>query len=224
MTKREVNIYQIHLLYSNYPSNHFDSIVKKMTKQIEVEKAELSKKQDEDVKKRFLTEMQIYLLKKELFSFSQMRIIYKYMQFEIHLKKLISIAYKIPEKEFYNWDKVVSFFKSKDINIKELKNYSDVKNIQELNNSIKHSKELLNTRTTNIPEFQNKKSVNVSLINNFYERTMNSPKELILEIIQQIEKDLYEFNENRIGLIAKEFNNRMDEVTKEKFIKKLKNK
>ena len=194
-----------------------------MTEQIEMEKTEFSKRRNEDIKKRFLTEMQIYLLQKELFALSQMRIIYKYMQFEIHLKKLISVAYGVPENGLYNWDKLISFFKSKNIDLKKLNNYSDVHNILELNNSIKHSEELLNDRTKNIPEFQNRKSVNVRLINEFYERTTDSPKEFIWEITKKIQKDLYDFSNERIESMAKELDKRMDKVTKEKFIEKLKN-
>ncbi|WP_282166006.1 hypothetical protein [Cellulophaga baltica] len=194
-----------------------------MTEQITVETNELSQKREKDIKKHFMTEMQIYLLKKELFALSQMRVIYKYMQFEIHLKKLISVAYDETEKSFYNWEKMVSFFKSKNIEIKKLNNYSDVKDILELNNSIKHSEDLINDRTRNIVEFKNKESVNSRILNTFYERTMDSPKELIRDIAKEIDKDLFEFDETRLDSIIKDFEMRMDSNTKEKFISRLKN-
>lgn len=222
MSKRETNRYQIHSFYSNYPSNHFDSIVRKMTEQIIEEKNELSQKREVDIKKHFVTEMQIYLLEKELFAMSKMRVIYMYMQFEIHLKKLISVAYDEKEQSLYNWDKVISFFKSKDIDIKILNNYSDVKDILELNNSIKHSEGLINNRTKNIIEFKGRKSANTRVLNDFYERTMESPKELIRELAKEIDKDLYEFSDSRLEAMINDLDARMDEKTKEKFITRLK--
>lgn len=93
MTEREVNLYLINSMHSNYPKNHFDSIISKMTEQIKIEIIDLGRRRNEDVRKQFLTEMKIYILQKELFSLYQMRIVYLYMQFEIHLKKMISLAY-----------------------------------------------------------------------------------------------------------------------------------
>lgn len=221
MTKREINKYQLHTFYTNYPNNHFDSIVRKVTEQIVKEKKELSLNREDDIKKRFLIEMQIYLLESELLAITQMRIIYAYKQFEIQLKKLISVSYGIEEKNFYKWQSVVDFLYSKNIDIKRFENYQNIQEILELNNSIKHSPELINKRTQNILEFRKQKSANANIINEFYERTMNSPKDFITELAKEIDKDLYEFDDYRLDLMAEDINKRMDNETKNKFLKSL---
>lgn len=45
-----------------------------------------------------------------------------------------------------------------------------------LNNSIKHSEELLNDKTRNIPEFKGRNSINSATINIFYDRIMECAK------------------------------------------------
>lgn len=194
MDKREINRYYLHTFYTNYPRNHFDSIVSKITEEIAKERKELNLKKEEDIKKRFLTEMQIYLLESELFAITQMTITYAYKQFEIQLKKLISILYGVDEKNFFQWESIIDFFKTKNIDIKKFKNYQNIKDLRELNNSIKHSHELINNSTQNILEFRKRKSANTRVINEFYKRTKNSPKDFIIELTKEIDKDLYEFD------------------------------
>ena len=223
MDKIENHRHQIHLFYSNYPNNHFDSVAQRVIKQVENSLDKLSQRREQDLKKDYMTEMQVYFLQNELMALSKMKLIYMYMNFEIHIKKLISIAYNEVENDLYNWEKVISFFKSKDIEIKKLENYSDVNDIRNLSNSIKHSEGLINERTRNIDEFKGRKTADVDILNKFYERTMDSPKELIGKLTKEINKDLYEFSEARLDSITRDFNMRMDDNTKEKFIIRLRN-
>lgn len=173
MTEREVNLYLINSMHSNYPKNHFDSIISKMTEQIKIEIIDLGRRRNEDVRKQFLTEMKIYILQKELFSLYQMRIVYLYMQFEIHLKKMISLAYGESKNGLYKWNDLIKFFKTRNIDLIKLNFFSDINNIRVLNNSIKHSEELLNDKTRNIPEFKGRNSINSATINIFYDRIMD---------------------------------------------------
>ena len=57
-----------------------------------------------------------------------------------------------------------------------------------LNNSIKHSEELLNDKTRNIPEFKGRNSINSATIYIFYDRIMDVPREFIGEIAVEIGK------------------------------------
>ena len=58
---------------------------------------------------------------------------------EINFKKLISAAYGISIKEFYKWESIINFLKSKGIKPSELEGFQQVNDLRKLNNHIKHS-------------------------------------------------------------------------------------
>lgn len=219
--KRQISRIGLRTFYTNYQSNHFDSLVNKTIKQLEKEKQELQEKNKEDIKKHFMTQMQIYLVEKELFSMSEMRVLYAYKHFETHLKWLISASYGIEEKKLFRWEFVMDYMNSKKIDLSKFSNYSQIKDLQNLNNSIKHSRNLINSKTQNIIEFRGRKSVNFRIMGEFYERIKDSPKDFLFELTEKIENDLYEFDNERLDAMTKKIAERMDVETMREYIQRL---
>jgi|GEM_PF-6244527 len=191
MNDEETKRHEIHSFYYHFPCNHFDSIFRARTEQIIVEKNELIHKNNKGLEKHSMHKMQVYFLSEEILTLSKMRIAYTFMQFEIYLKKLLLVAYNENPKNLYNWEKMISFLKLKNIQLKVFSHYQDVNDIRKVNNSIKHSADLSNKKTEDILEFKGKLLIDSDTLNKFYDRTANSPKELIWELQKAIDKNLF---------------------------------
>lgn len=157
-------------------------------------------------------------LNDQLFALSEMNIIYNYKQYEITLKRLIKITYK-NNNRFYNWDKIIDFFKNKEILISELNGFNQVRELKDLNNHLKHSSREVHKEIKNIPEFKDLDYLNEKVINEFYDRVKSFPHILIEEISKAIYKNLYEFNPAQMKELAKKYALRMEKTDAELFIK-----
>ena len=159
--------------------------------------------------------------KEYLQSLLEMRIVYMFKNIEIIMKNLIQIAYpNVNTKEFYNWEAMKSFFKSKNIDISSLEGYNDCVDTKKLNNSIKHS-DTYNESIYKIPEISEKEELLHIRLEKFYNRIKPNVEKFCKELKNTIKEDLYIFSDDRIKNIAKDFKNRMDKKTLEKFIQKL---
>ena len=110
---------------------------------------------------------------------------------------------------------------SKKINPKELSNYIELRDLRNLNNAIKHSLNILDNKTKNIKEFQNKKDLKYTDLLSFYARVEDSSLGFIQSLSDQIENDLYDFDNERIENISDKIVTRMDTKTIGKLIEKL---
>jgi hypothetical protein len=148
-------------------------------------------------------------LKDRLFALSELNIIYNYKEFEINLKKLITIAYPSNDKQFYKWQNLKDFLKS--IGLKNTSNaYKQVDQFRALNNHLKHSSAEISVDIKSIPEFVGEKYLTFALLNKFYKRVSFSPFIFIDEIKDAIYDDLFTFNEDRIKELAKAMALRMN--------------
>lgn len=117
-------------------------------KEFDQQKMELYEKQGEYYIER-------YWINQQLRSLSEMLIINAFKNIEINIKTLIKIAYPdVNSKDFYKWDSLVQFFKSKNIELSSLQGYQEILNIKNINNSLKHTgvindaiKKLMNLKT-----------------------------------------------------------------------------
>jgi hypothetical protein len=224
--KREINRIGLETFFLNLENNHYDYNVDKLISSL-VEKLDnlKIKKQNEklDQTKEMINEIEIMFLYKELFAISEMKIIYAYKHLELHLKFLLKASYqKSKENEFYRWESIVIFLKARNIKIDEVENYAEVNELRVLNNSIKHSRSILNEKTKNILEFKDKDRIQYSDILSFYKRIEECSINFIKSLSYLIQKDLYEFDDNRIEEIAGKILMRMDKNTVEKLVAKLK--
>jgi hypothetical protein len=169
--------------------------------------------------------MEIYFLEQELKAISEMKIIYAYKHFENKLKFLLSAAYGISKNKLFKWEFVVEFLKEKNIDVKKVKHYSEINELRNLNNNLKHSDDIKgDTRISTIKEFKNKSFIEYDDILVFYKRIENAPSSFIYSLSDFIYNDLYIFDENRIDQEAEKIALRMSENEANILIEKLKRK
>ena len=224
--KREVSRLGLQTFFLNVENNHYDFGANKLIKDLEKKLAELETQIESDIKEPgYMKHMEIYFLKKELFAISEMKILYAYKHFETHLKFLLKASYQeIKESRLYKWEFVEDFLMSKKINPKEITDYVEMRDLRNLNNAIKHARNIIDNKTKNIKEFQNKTELKYTDLLEFYKRVEDSGLNFLKSLSNEIDKDLYEFNEDRLDKISEKLVSRMDTKTINKLIDKLETK
>jgi len=199
MSQKEREIIQLGLqtFHLNLENNHYDAISDKLINDFEEKVTELKTKQSLDLKGDGFAElMEIHFLEKKMFAISEMKINYAYKQFEIHLKFLITKAYKeISEKKLHQWSNVKSALKTKGIDINKISDYNNINDLRNLNNSIKHSQNILDDEKLNIKEFQNKLELSYTDLIKFYNRIQKSSLFFLKSLANEIYKGIYEFED-----------------------------
>jgi hypothetical protein len=162
-------------------------------------------------------------LEDKLRALTEMNIVYSYKEFEINLKRLIKMTYKVDTKELFKWESIKAFLKTKNINITTLKGYNEVDQLRQVNNSIKHSSSI-DDKIKGIKEFKGREHVNYSNLYKFHKRVKKQPYIFLQSLSDSIYDNLYVFDENRLEKIAELYAERMDKDTAVKFIEYLKTK
>ncbi|MFA9190934.1 hypothetical protein AAGV28_06070 [Flavobacterium sp. FZUC8N2.13] len=166
--------------------------------------------------------LDIEYLEDRLLALTEMNIVYVHKDFEINLKKLIKASYNVNTKEFYKWENVINFLKSKNIKYAELTGYKEINELRIVNNSIKHSTSLIDEKVKKITEFKELKYMSHNELIWFFKRVKDFPYKFISELSSEIYKDLYQFDENRLDKIAELYALRMDKKNAERFKELLK--
>lgn len=148
---------------------------------------------------------------------SEMKIIYAYKQFEIRIKQLLRASLSADTRQFYKWESLVQFLKEKNINLSSLKGYSEVLDLQTVNNSLKHTDKISN-KITSIKEFSQTKKMGHEELNKFYIRVKEFPKVFISELTKALHSELYEFSNEKLQNIANSLVLRMDKETASKLM------
>lgn len=153
----------------------------------------------------------VIYLEDELFALFEMKIIYAFKHLEINIKQLLFAAYqdKYINRQF-KWDAIIQFLNSKSIIAKDLNDYDNITQLRNLNNSLKHSDQIIDQTIKNIPEFKDKETLHYSDLELFYNRVKKSPTVFMTSLISFVFKDIYTFPNERILEIAKSFALRMD--------------
>lgn len=129
----------------------------------------------------------------KLLSIIEMRIIYTYKSFEKNLKRLLKLAFEKEFRDLYKWDDLKHFFKEREINFHNLKNYQQVNDLRKVNNSIKHSfSDEIENKIKHINEFKDLKYMRHYELEEFYERVKELPVLLLQELSDEIYSKLYE--------------------------------
>ena len=163
-------------------------------------------------------------IEEEITALLEVKIIYAFKHFEINLKKLIKAAYD--DKNFdknYKWESIRQYLFLKNIEIKNVDNYTEVNQLREINNAIKHSENYFenNDLKNKIPEFKNKEP-SIRDLYKFYNRIKKSPNVFLQSLCSKIYEDLYDFTEDKIEKIAESIAIRMDYKDAKILIEKLK--
>ncbi len=155
--------------------------------------------------------VECHWLNEQLKSLSEMQIINAFKNVEINIKEMLNIAYpKLSLKDFYRWESLEQFFKSKNIKLSVLEGYKEILDLKNLNNTLKHNG-LLNENIKKIEEFKDDEEFNFVNIINFYERVKSQIPIFLNRLAKEIENDLFNFDEERIEQIAKDLKQRMDQ-------------
>ena len=158
----------------------------------------------------------------ELIALFELKIIYAFKHLEINLKKLLSTAYEHSPKKSYKWENLMEFIKFRDIEPKSLKGYDEVNQLRIVNNSLKHSENLLNDSLLRIQEFKGKETLLYEDLESFYERIKGAPSSFLHDLLEAIITDLYCFDNDRISKQAELLAERMDKTSALKFIDEFK--
>ena len=118
-------------------------------------------------------------IREEIWALIEMKIIYAFKFLEINIKKLIRTSFSgTKTNDFYKWNLLNSFLKSKNIRPENLKGFQEVIQLKDVNNTLKHSEEFNEEIKKRIPEFRNKKSITFSDLNSFYKNQAAITKNL----------------------------------------------
>lgn len=153
---------------------------------------------------------------------SEMRIIYLFKSVETNLKSIIEIAYpQVDSKYFYRWDNLNTFLKSLAIRYARSEGYNEVDELRRVNNSIKHNL-TLSTDIKTILEFNmDSEKINYKNFQSFYSRVKPFASKYVNNIAGAIMAERFEFDDEKITNLSKEFKVRMDEDQLKNFIKRL---
>ncbi len=222
--KRELNRIGLQTFFLNLENNHYDSINDKIIQKLEKDLNELNQKLNNlSGLEKADCGMNIFFLEKELFAISEMKIIYAYKHFETHLKFLLRASYQdVKESKLFKWEFIKEYLNTKKITISEIDNFQEINELRELNKSIKHSRNIINAKTQNIKELKNNTKLSYLNLISFYKRIENSPYHFISSLSDKIDKDLYEFDDNRLNEITEKLAVRMNKETIDKLVLKLK--
>jgi hypothetical protein len=219
--KRQINKLGLETFFLSLENNSYDSVITKIIdfhekKIIELRESLGIKFIDDSIN----DEWEIMFLEQELKAVTEMKIIYAYKDFEIKLKFLISASYqKIDISKMYKWDFIIDFLKTRSIDLKNVDSYSELEELRNVNNALKHSN-IFESKV--LPkEFKNKKIITYKDILAFYSRIEEAPKKFLINLSSLFLKDLYEFDDNRINKIADRIALRMDKKNADLLIKKI---
>jgi hypothetical protein len=170
---------------------------------------------------QYETLLDIIYNEEQLLSLVEMKVLYAFKSLEINIKKLLQAAFSLQStKDFYKWDNLIKFLKNKNIDVKTFESYLKVTQLKSVNNSIKHSDDY-ETSLTSIPEFKNSEKITYIKIDHFYNRIKDTPDAFLQELVLAIYNELYEFDESKIGGIAKSFALRMNQTDAIKLIQQI---
>lgn len=205
----------------------FEDRLRKQNKKIEKKHQLIGNYADEEIllmiDEMLYLEDQINQHRFHLNSLVGMKVVFLYSTVEKNIKFLINVAYpSIDVKPFFRWKNIVTFFEAKGIRLSEIEGYEDCIDLRKLNNRIKHSGEI-NDEIKKIREFHDKKSIEFEEVQNFYDRVIKKTPEFVRGLKNKIKKDLFEFSDERLGKIIRDYYERMDDETYERFSLRIKN-
>lgn len=167
---------------------------------------------------------ELYEVSEQRYAIWQMIFVNIFRTMEIGIKTQLSTIYPaIDLRDLYIWENIKGFLKSKKIEIGSFKEYAVINQIRLINNDIKHSSKISeNVLKQQIPEFSGKEYYDSESLNNYYDRIKDFPKLFMKQLSNELFDEMYKFDDERIGEIAKDFKKRMDKNAIAKFIEKLK--
>jgi len=223
----KINLHEIASSYDNLFDKAINGTIAKFYKEIYSSKEKMNSLNDALIHKNdengapCQEDLEIYdkmgeihnnlnILEEQLLSVQEMRIIYTFKSIETILKQMIKLSFpELNTREFDKWDKIKSFLNSKSIKFSSISEYENINKIRIVNNNIKHGLEISpDTKSQQIIEFSELDYFDKNSLETFHTRMINCPKTFLKDLANKLEAFLYEFDDNRIEEIAKEYKNR----------------
>lgn len=160
----------------------------------------------------------IVFSEEQLLSLVEMKVIYAYKSLEISIKKLLAAAFSLESaKEFFKWENLIKFLKSKNIEVKSIDAFTEIAQLRIVNNAIKHSDDYQSS-LRDISEFKTSTDISYKKLDDFYGRIKNCPAVFLQALNSAVYKELYNFDDSKIEQIAKSFVLRMGKSDAEKLV------
>jgi hypothetical protein len=151
----------------------------------------------------------------------QMKVVYLFRCIETTLKEIAEIAYPgTKTKELYKWENMKAFYSGKEIDLSKIEGYQEVIELKKVNNNIKHSS-IVSEEVHRIVEFSDSEGFHEIPLETFLDRISTPVRVFMMGITNDVQRDLYEFNETRLERIANEYAERMNKEAAEIFTAKL---
>lgn len=214
----------IHAFISDLKQDHFSELMLNISDEVEKEYQTTIDNFDDDKLNSYEGILAHEYRDDKQLALSEMIIVYNYKEYEINVKRLLKLSYGENGKGFFQYQHLLKFLESKEIDITKISGVKEVNELRLLNNHIKHSNSrIVGNKIKNIPEFKGKDYIDSDDINKFYNRIKDFPLIFLDALSEEISNDLFEFNEKRIESMAKEYARRMEKSDAQLFIKKLNN-
>lgn len=167
---------------------------------------------------------ELYATNEQHYSIWEMIFINLFKTIEISIKTQISIAYPdVNLKDFFNWEVVREFFKTKGIDICTFSEYQIINEIRFVNNNLKHSPEIVdNVFKQKIPEFNGLQNFTSTSLQAYYLRIKSIPKIFLERLGKAIIEELFTYSDERLEQLSIGFKSKMDKETIGRLIAKLK--
>ena len=147
----------------------------------------------------------------ELSTLFEMKFIYAFKHLEIEVKNLISASFNDSSiGKFSKWDNLIQYLKSKNIEIKEVKDYKEVNQLRTVNNCLKYSNGKIDNSLNGIEEFKETKIITYKILEEFYNRIKTSSNIFLSSLSNAIYNELYEFDDEKLASISNSIVLRMD--------------
>ena len=173
-------------------------------------------------------------IEERLKSLIEMKIVYAFKSIEINIKEILFTSFEIENSSsLFQWKSIEMFLKNKNIDLKKIAGYNEVYQLKQANNSIKHSEyfedKTLKTMFSDeeINEFSSRpfdtgKMVTYEILLNFYNRIEPYIIIFLESLCDNIYKELYEFNDQKLNDIADKLTLRMEKEDALLLIQKIK--
>lgn len=218
----KISLETFHFNKENYFEGVADSLITSLldqNKELDIAYKNIEKSNDDIDQLNVITE--IYYNNEQLLALEGMKVIYAFKHLEINMKILIRATYSvIDSREFYRWDKIISFLKTKNIDASKLDGYKVTDELRKVNNAFKHSNEP-GPEVNKITEFKAKTTFQYTDLQSFYNRIKSAPGIFLESLAWAIYKDLYEFNDQKIDSMAYELVLRMGKTEAKTLIRQL---
>jgi hypothetical protein len=158
----------------------------------------------------------------EIFALVELKIIYAFKHLEFNIKRLINSAYPgTPTRDFYKWDNIKFFLKSKLVDMNAIEEYKDVDQLRIVNNFLKHSINIDELSASKIIEFKEQAYITYVELKTFYSRVKDAPNKFLGSLAFAIYNEQFEFTQEKLYVIAESLALRMNEKTALEFCRLL---